>query len=649
MKNEGRIIAFLICTFIYSCAANGQTISGTVNSYYQITAVDGSSNTVTVDNAAGLSAGQRVLLYQAKGAAITATNTASYGDITAANYAGAYEFNTICSISGNTVWMLNQLVNPYDPSGQVQLVTVVSGTSVVVGATVTGQAWDPSTGKGGIVALEASSDITLNADIDVSGLGFQGGALVNYSSCDWFFTASDYYYSVTGSGDNTGGRKGEAIAATIVNEECGRGKLANGGGGGNNAETGGGGGANYGAGGAGGKRTNETLGKCHGPNPGFGGAALASYGYSAATNRVFFGGGGGAGWENDGVSTPGGNGGGIIILSAPVITGGGGRLLATGLQGRNTISPIIHDPYIAEGDGGGGGGAGGSIVLNASSVGGAVLADAEGAQGSNASAHTSDCMGPGGGGGGGVVWAAGGFPAAVSAVVNGGANGVITGSTAACNGAANSATSGSTGQALGGYVLPEGTGPVCVTLAVSPLQYFRGVRADEGVVLSWAFAVAPLSDDLRYFVIQRSADLLHFDSLTAVALHDLAGYSYTDAMAGDGVLAYRLAWQNAGGDWSYSRIVTVAGRPGPDEGSMRLFPNPATDRVTLTVVSTAAGHASLTVSNALGQSLQVRTVALHSGLNTVIVPLSGLAPATYFLILNSAGRRMVRPFFKKKE
>ncbi|WP_431215952.1 hypothetical protein ACQ86N_15635 [Puia sp. P3] len=176
MQNQGRIIAFLISILIYSCVADGQTISGTVNSYYQITAVDGSANTVTVDNAAGLSAGQRVMLYQAKGAAINSTNSGSYGDVAAANFAGAYEFNTICSISGNTVWMLNQLVNPYDPSGQVQLVTVVSGASITVGATVTGQGWDPTTGKGGIVALEASSDITLNADIDVSGTGITGGS-----------------------------------------------------------------------------------------------------------------------------------------------------------------------------------------------------------------------------------------------------------------------------------------------------------------------------------------------------------------------------------------------------------------------------------------------------------------------------------------
>ncbi|WP_431215949.1 T9SS type A sorting domain-containing protein [Puia sp. P3] len=282
-------------------------------------------------------------------------------------------------------------------------------------------------------------------------------------------------------------------------------------------------------------------------------------------------------------------------------------------------------------------------MLNAGSFSGAITADAEGAGGSDASSHTSDCMGPGGGGGG--VWSGrqGDFPQPVSAVVNGGVNGVVTGSTGGCNGNANSATGGSAGQPLGGYVLPEGTGPVCVPLAASPLQDFRGVRADQGVVLSWTFAAAP-TDGIRYVVIQRSQDLSHFDSLARRGVTD---DSYTDVAAGDGALAYRLAWQNAAGEWSYSRIVTVARRPGPDGGSVRLFPNPASDRVTMTVVSTASGAAFLTVSNALGQSLLVRPVVLRGGLNGFVVPLGGLAPGVYFLVLNSDGRRIVKSFIRE--
>ncbi|MBS1603185.1 MAG: T9SS type A sorting domain-containing protein, partial [Bacteroidetes bacterium] len=299
--------------------------------------------------------------------------------------------------------------------------------------------------------------------------------------------------------------------------------------------------------------------------------------------------------------------------------------------------------------GGGGGGAGGSIILNASVVSGSVTANAQGAQGSNSSNHTSDCMGPGGGGGGGTVWASGAsFPAAVSAVVNGGANGVVYGTTASCLGSANSATSGSAGQALSGYALPVGTGPVCATLVVSPLEYFNGIRTDGGVVLSWGFVLQAAGTD---FVIQRSTDMTHFEPVATVAgQQDLAVYSYADGDApASEALAYRLAWKNAAGDWSFSRIVAVPGRPGPEEGSIRLFPNPAIDQVSINVSSSGTGLATLTIAGALGQSLAVRPVVLHIGLNSYKVPVATLAPGAYFLVLSAGDRRIVRSFIKKKE
>jgi len=57
-------------------------LSGIVNSYAAVTAfVDPA--TVTVDNPSPFSVGDRVLLYQAKGATIDVTKSASYGNITA--------------------------------------------------------------------------------------------------------------------------------------------------------------------------------------------------------------------------------------------------------------------------------------------------------------------------------------------------------------------------------------------------------------------------------------------------------------------------------------------------------------------------------------------------------------------------------------
>jgi len=418
---------------------------------------------------------------------------------------------------------------------------------------------------------------------------------------------------------------------------------------GNGFETGGGGGGNFGAGGDGGQRAGESFFQCHGPNPGIGGLSLAGSGYSVATNRIFFGGGGGSGWENDGVSTPGGNGGGIIILSAPTLNGGGGRLLANGQQ---STSLVTADPYQAEGDGGGGGGAGGTIVLNAATITGAITAEAMGAKGSDASNRVNDCDGPGGGGGGGMIWAAGGgFPAAVSATVTAGANGIVSlgNSKAACRGLSNGATSGAAGQSQGGYTLPLSSGPVCTLLASSILQYFNANRLDQDVLLTWGLVSPDAAGDIENFVIQRSTGLSQFNTLATVpAIANSSSYRYTDAGANvEGTLAYRLAWLNKAGEWSYSRIVAVSGKPGPDAGSIRLYPNPATDQLNLTLTSATAGMATITIANVLGQPMFTQPVFLQHGVNTVSIPLETLAPATFFFILESAGRRVVKPFIKK--
>ncbi len=233
MKPLIRIALSLILTALYYNDAECQSVSGVVNSYFAITAVNTASNTVTVDNAAGLYNGEPVLIIQMKGATIDASNTAAYGSITVVNDAGNYEFNTICSISGNEVWLQNKLVNAYDPTGSVQMVSYTSYTDVTVSGTINASAWNSTTGKGGVVVLAATNSITLDANIDVSGQGFQGGVLVNYPippfNCDWATPVNGYFYDNPGSGYYTAGTKGEGIADTIAGEADGRGMLANGG------------------------------------------------------------------------------------------------------------------------------------------------------------------------------------------------------------------------------------------------------------------------------------------------------------------------------------------------------------------------------------------------------------------------------------
>lgn len=468
--------ASLIACIAISGLLQAQSISGIINSYYKVTGITNASATLTLTNTSGLTSGMRVLLIQMKGAALNSSNSASFGSITAISTAGNFEFNVICSVAGNTVLLKHQLVNTYDATGQLQLVTVPQYTSVTVTDTLTAAAWDPVAGTGGVLAFNATDTVYLNAPISVSGKGFNGGAIQNYTTptydCTWGVTVSNYGMALV-PGPNqyySGAPKGEGIADPLLNNEYGKGRWANGGGGGNNHNTGGGGGANFGAGGNGGNRSNEGTFNCHGTNPGIGGLSLSGSGYSLAAKKIFLGGGGGSGHMNNTRGLPGGKGGGICIIKAKVITSAGEKILSNGDRPYNALCST--DPYQAEGDGGGGGGAGGTVILNVDQVNGTCTVEVNGAAGSNSSYHAispiNDCTGPGGGGGGGVLWTkTATLPVGLNLSANGGANGVVSMNSliAACRGSANGATAGTAGAAVFNYTQPEGTLIICAPLA----------------------------------------------------------------------------------------------------------------------------------------------------------------------------------------
>jgi len=639
----------IVIALFYSGALMGQSISGTVNSYYQVKAINTGSNTLTLNTTAGLTAGTKVLIMQMKGAAMDASNSATFGNITGINDAGNYEFNYICSISGNDVTLEYQLIKTYDPTNQTQLVSVPVYQSVTISGKVTASAWDPVAGTGGVVAIEATDTIYLNDSVDVTGQGFQGGALVNWPTppytCDWFVTVSAYFLSNPPSeGHQTGGKKGESISNYVTGEEYGMGNQVSGGGGGNNCNTGGAGGGNYGAGGGGGKKTNESAFKCHGQYPGIGGLSLSGYGYSVAKNRLFFGGGGGSGHENNAAGLPGGNGGGIVILTASVITGSGTSILANGLAPVNSAK--TPDSTEADSDGGGGGGAGGTIIINAAKVNGSISAQANGGNGSNAGNIASDCTGPGGGGGAGIIWASGAiFPAAVTASVNGGANGVIanTDLVIACRGSSNGATSGASGASQTGYVAPIGTSPVCAVLASSALSSFTGTLVSGGAMLYWKMNSTA---GIASYNIQRSIDRISYQTIGTEISNNETSWNYADHQKLEGSVYYRLEIVYADGKTEYSAIVVLTRYTDETLQLTNLQPNPATDQLVLSFYAKSQSLTEIMIYNAYGQRLISNPYTFNSGYSKITLGINNLASGIYFLLIKGKNTQVVKRFIK---
>ena len=448
-------------------SARTVTAAGTIlNEYTALTAnVVVGATTITVAsstlNANGrfptnLAAGDLILVVQPQGAEINAADMAAYGTVTALNNAGRYQLVEVAAVPSATTITLNcEMFSSFTTAGRTQVVRVPRYTTLDLdaGATVSAPAWNGSTG--GVVALETTGAVTLGsgASLDVTALGFRGGAVEQSSSAPG---TNDFSYR--SSSALAGAEKGESIAGSAttydaLNGRYGRGAAANGGGGGNAHNAAGGGGANAAALGAAYTGTGnpdrgpgnaydaawnlEAAGFATSASSGGGrggysysstnqnaltvGPGLSSWGGDfrqnmgglggrpvAASGRAFFGGGGGAGDSNNNTGTAGAVGGGFIYLVAggPV---SGGSLVADG----GSVNVLSGN------DAGGGGGGGGSVVVNAPGLVSSALL-ARGGRGGSQAALAVEAEGAGGGGGGGYLAYSGGSP---STDVSGGLNG----------------------------------------------------------------------------------------------------------------------------------------------------------------------------------------------------------------------------------
>lgn len=185
--------------------------------------------------------------------------------------------------------------------------------------------------------------------------------------------------------------------------------------------------------------------------------------------------------------------------------------------------------------------------------------------------------------------------------------------------------SGDSDQAFIAY----NTTALVVNATPLPVQLvgFTGVTQGKRVQLSWQTASERHS---AFFAVEASADGQQYHPLGQVAAAgastQLQQYRFTDPTALAGVRYYRLRQVDREGTSSYSPVVTMQ----TDAPPVQVFPNPATDQ--LTVQLPARGPAMLSLLAADGRFLWQQQVAAASAPQQVAVPGFAALPAGLYLL-----------------
>lgn len=172
---------FVVSLVVFCLNTHAQNIGGVINNYTPVIDFLPCENKIVVTDGTLYNINDTILIIQMKGAIIDTTNTPNFGNILDYKNAGNYEYNFVKQRVGNVIELKNSLSRNYNiPIGKVQLVRVPYYTNVTVSSTLTCQPWNGTTG--GVLALNVRDTLYMNADGDVSGMGFRGGREENFNN-----------------------------------------------------------------------------------------------------------------------------------------------------------------------------------------------------------------------------------------------------------------------------------------------------------------------------------------------------------------------------------------------------------------------------------------------------------------------------------
>jgi hypothetical protein len=142
--------------------------------------------------------------------------------------------------------------------------------------------------------------------------------------------------------------------------------------------------------------------------------------------------------------------------------------------------------------------------------------------------------------------------------------------------------------------------------------------------------------------LERSADSRNFAgiyTITADALRCQQPFDHTDADPMAGINYYRLKMTTTDGNVTYSGIVALM-NDSKGFDIISIVPNPVTNgNFKLNVDNDEASNMDIVIKDAQGRVVEIKSVKLIAGLNSINMNVTNLASGTYFITAGKAEDR----------
>ncbi|UPT68283.1 MAG: T9SS type A sorting domain-containing protein [Sphingobacteriales bacterium JAD_PAG50586_3] len=167
---------------------------------------------------------------------------------------------------------------------------------------------------------------------------------------------------------------------------------------------------------------------------------------------------------------------------------------------------------------------------------------------------------------------------------------------------------------------------------------FKASCTNDVVTINWTTATEVNND---YFTVQRSTDLTNYTNVAVVEgagnSNTLLNYSTKDQYPLTGTSYYRLMQTDYDGQFEMFSPVAVMCVT-KDADVISVFPNPANDRLNVTMNLTANDRGRILIYNHFGQLVESLFVEPKAGVNTYSFDLNNLSQGQYMVSFMMEGK-----------